>query len=358
MQRWRKRAEQIPDPALRACALQALNTKRGNIEGAAAFAVLAPRPRRRVVIRAEVAFATLSDYLDTLCEQPSEDPIANGIQLHQAQLAALDRDLPWADYYAKHTRGNDGNYLRELVETCRSALDELPSYPQAAPAARRLAEHAGRFQSLNLTDTQGGHEQLAQWARREAIPGANLRWWETAAAANSTLGILALVAAAARSTLAADEAARIEQAYRPWVEALHTLLDSVVDESEDRATGQRSLVDYYASPEEAACRLSSIATDAIRSVARLDDAPEHAVVLAAMVGFYLYPAPASHTGKLVSASVLEALGFLAVPTVLMFRARHALRRLGRFTGPGALRRKSVDQRRCGCQPQREHAYRI
>ena len=51
---WRERALAIPDPALRAQALQALS-KRGNMEGAAAFATFAPRARRGAVVRAAVA---------------------------------------------------------------------------------------------------------------------------------------------------------------------------------------------------------------------------------------------------------------------------------------------------------------
>src|SRR6516164_6786748 len=79
--RWRERAVQIPDPVLRGHALEALETKRTNLDGAAAFALLAPRRYRGPAVRAEVVFALLSDYLDTLSEQPSEDPVANGLLL-------------------------------------------------------------------------------------------------------------------------------------------------------------------------------------------------------------------------------------------------------------------------------------
>ena len=65
----RKRAEGIPDPVLREEALQAL-AKRGNIEGAAAFATLVPKARRRAVTRALVAFQAAYNYVDMLAEQP------------------------------------------------------------------------------------------------------------------------------------------------------------------------------------------------------------------------------------------------------------------------------------------------
>src|ERR1700722_9325257 len=44
--RWQHRARRIPDPVLRQLALAALAEKRGNIEGAAAFAAFAPTSRR------------------------------------------------------------------------------------------------------------------------------------------------------------------------------------------------------------------------------------------------------------------------------------------------------------------------
>ena len=70
--RLRERASAIPDPVLRELALQALE-KRGNMEGAAAFATLVPRPRRRAVVRALVAFQAAYNYVDMLAEQPCED---------------------------------------------------------------------------------------------------------------------------------------------------------------------------------------------------------------------------------------------------------------------------------------------
>ena len=74
---WRSRASEIPNPKLRLLALEALG-KRGNVEGAALFATLAPATYRRDTVRALVAFQTAYNYLDGLSEQPSADPVANG----------------------------------------------------------------------------------------------------------------------------------------------------------------------------------------------------------------------------------------------------------------------------------------
>ena len=112
---WSARAAEIPDDVLRANALGSLGN-RGNIEGAALFAVLAPRAQRRRAVRALVAFQTAYNYLDALSEEPSEDPVANADQLHKALLTALDPAAEHADYYEYNEQRSDGGYLRALVD--------------------------------------------------------------------------------------------------------------------------------------------------------------------------------------------------------------------------------------------------
>jgi tetraprenyl-beta-curcumene synthase len=327
MREWRERARRIPDPVLRSLALEAQNSKTGNVEGAAAFAAFVPRARRRTVVRAQVAFQTMYDYLDTLSEQPSRRPHRNAGQLHRALVDALHEDARAGDYYAQHARRNDGGYLQALVSTCRTAVLGLPSYSEIATPVQALADHVVAYQALSLSQ-RDEHNAFAQWANEEAPLGAELAWWEMAAAGGSSLGVCALMAAAARADLTYDDASAIRAAYWPWVESLHTLLDGVVDEAEDEACGRPSFLSYYASPSEAAGRLRAIAVEAMRKIGALPDAPGHAVIVAAMIGFYLYPAPRTATGALASRAVLESLGFLANPTLLMFRTRRTIRRVG------------------------------
>jgi len=82
-------AETVPDSVLRRGAVETLAEERGNLEGAAAFAVYAPRRSRRSVIEALVAFQAMFDFADTLAEQPAANPAANARALHQALLDAL-----------------------------------------------------------------------------------------------------------------------------------------------------------------------------------------------------------------------------------------------------------------------------
>jgi tetraprenyl-beta-curcumene synthase len=152
-----------------------------------------------------------------------------------------------------------------------------------------------------------------------------LRWWETGAGAGSTLDLFALIAAAADPALDPGVARALGSAYFPWVGALHSLLDSLADREEDLATGRRGLIDYYRSPEEAADRIATIATEAMGQVRELPGGHSHTLIVAAMTSFYLCDLSMSSSphARLAMPAVLEAMGALARPTMLILSARRA-----------------------------------
>jgi tetraprenyl-beta-curcumene synthase len=333
--RRRARALRIPDPVLRRTALDA-QRKWGNVEGAAAFAAFVPRRRRAAAARAMMCYQAAYDYLDMLGEQSSADPAANGRRLHSALLVALDPQAPHGDYYEHNPQREDGGYLREIVDASRAALAMLPSYPALAPAARRVAERIVEFQSCNTGEPRGDLAALERWARAATPSGSGLRWWETAAAGGSSLGVYALIALAADPDPDPRAPAAIEAAYFPWIGALHSLLDNLVDATEDRATGQHSLIGCYASSREAAARMGLLAERSLRAAGALpdDDGRAHTLVLAAMASFYLSTPEASTPEALpVTGAVLRALDGPADLAMLVFRAR--LRARGLLSGaPG------------------------
>jgi tetraprenyl-beta-curcumene synthase len=346
---WDRRSREIPDASLRRSALAALR-KRGNIAGAALFAVLAPPALRARTARALVAVQGAYNYLDTLAEQPSADPVRNGRRLHEALLAALDPlaapgpatgpDDCHGDYYAglgsraNRSRGSgvrasaehdDGGYLRELLDVSRACLAALPSYPLVAPAARSAAARIVAFQSLNLGERHGSHEGLERWARAHTPAGSGLRWWETAAAAGSSLGVYALVALAADARLEASEIPAVQDAYFPWIGALHSLLDSLVDVAEDRREGQRNLLRYYSSTQHAAASLASIAAHARAHAHALPRHRRHEAMLAAMVGYYLSAPTASvPDARVIAGAVARAAGPAARSALPLLRAARVL----------------------------------
>lgn len=323
---WRERAERIPDPALRALALRTQAAERGNLEGAAAYAVLAPRAYRARVVRATIAFQATYDYVDTLVEQPSADPLANGRRLHLALLTALDPHAEHCDYYANCAYGLDDGYMRAAIDACRRAFASLPSHTAAAAPAQAAARRMIVFQTLN--HGADGRGALASWAATVTPAGTGLRWWETAAATASSLGVFALIAAAAHPRFGAREAQAMERAYFPWIGALHVLLDSLVDRAQDMEEGQHCLVDHYSSIEEAARRLGAIAGQSMQATRLLPGGIQHAIILAAMTSFYLSSPSRSGPGATQAARpILDAMGALAAPTMAVLRARRAADRL-------------------------------
>jgi tetraprenyl-beta-curcumene synthase len=327
--RWRSEACGIPDPALRLGALEALK-KRGNMQGAALFAMLAPRTGRTEATRALVSFQGAYNYLDILAERPNADPVGNGQRLHAALMAALDPGAPPTDYYALNVHYEDRGYLTRMVETCRAAVSALPSYELVRESLLVSARRIVDFQSFNLGELQGGPELLESWGREHTPSGSGLSWWETAAAGGSSLGVHALIGLAASPQLGLAEIGAVERAYFPWIGALHSLLDSTVDIAEDRRDRQRNLLGYYASLEQAELRLAQLAERATAEARGLHGGRRHEVVLAAMVGYYLSAPQASDLDRReLARSVTSAAGPLSSVALKLLGLARPLARLVR-----------------------------
>lgn len=318
----RRRALAIPEAALRRIALTALAVKRTNIDGAAAFAAFAPAPNRAAVIRAQVAFQAAYDYLDVLTEQPHPDPIGRSRALHAALTEALQ---PGGEPGCDAPALPDGGYLHATLQTCRRALADLPAYTTVRPAAQRLAQRIVTYQSFNASGGPAPRAALAAWATEQTPAGTDLAWWETASSAGSSLGLFALIAMAARPDVTADQALAVEQAYFPWIGALHSLLDSLVDREEDEISGQQTLIAHYGAPSQTAAGLARLARESSHRAAQLPQPGAHAAILASMAAIYLAEAPARAPQALPArAAVLAHFGGLSVPAMLVMRARQAL----------------------------------
>jgi tetraprenyl-beta-curcumene synthase len=314
---WRPRARAIASPGLRALAVQNLDTEDTNLEGAAAFATFVPPIRRAQVIRAQVAFQAAYDYADSLAEMPSSNPVANARQLHLSLLAAVVSTTQRHDYYAQHNEHDDGGYLVTLVEAARTSLTSLPSYG----AVSQLLQ-AGVARIVQYQTRIGEPQQLAAWMLMKMEPDCRLAWWELAAACGSSMGVFALMASAARPSVGIRELTDIERAYFPWIGALHTLLDSLIDRPGDLAAGQQSLVDYYGSEQVMIERLTLLAVEARRRAQALPNGRDHTLILAGMVSLYLSSTQAARPpAQPVGARLKKIIGPLAWPTLTVFYLR-------------------------------------
>jgi tetraprenyl-beta-curcumene synthase len=321
LRHWRRSANRIADPNLRQLALASL-AKRGNMEGAAAFATFVPPRTRGSAIRTLVAFQAIYNYADLLAEQSSEDPVGNARDVHQALLMALD---PTGDssLHDSHLAGErvDRDFLAEMIAACETASWRLPSYGTVAAAVCRATERIVVFQSLSL----GQQGELEWWADSQRPTSTGFAWWEVAAAAGSSLSVHALLAAAASPELTAQDVAAIDGAYFPCIGALHSLLDSLVDEQEDAATGQLRLLDCYPSRRQATVGLQQLVAGALAAARELPSGADHALLVTAMACSYLAaPAASSPATVDVARQVRASLGPLARPMLLVFKLRRLM----------------------------------
>ncbi len=245
-------------------------------------------------------------------------PAENARQLHRACVAALQPGLPHHDYYQHHARREDGGYLAGLTDACRASIRQLPSYADVAQIVVGHAQRVVFYQSdINLA-TASDYPRLAQWAKDEG--SGLLNWWEIGAACGSSLAIFAQLAAATDPALTPSEVDAIDALYWPWAEALHILLDSLIDRAEDRATGQPNLLDHYASQEEMTERLGLLASETAERAREV--APHHRLILAGMVALYLSDEQAwTAFARPATERILEATGTFAKPALLVLRAR-------------------------------------
>lgn len=315
---WEATASAIPDPALRTQALSTLQSERLSAAGAALFAATAPRRRDPQLVRALVAYQLICDYLDTLAEQPSADPVANGAQLHRA-LADAVADRPLADHYALHRARDDGGYLAALVGACRDGCATLPAYARVRAAALREARR-NEVQGINHAGAGVREPALRRWAagvRADAAAG-DARWFELAAAGSSSLAVLALIAAAADPATTSEHAERVRSAYFPWIEALSTLLDSVADREHDARSGELSFVDQYASRAAEVARLQEIVARAIAGARELPNGERHVVLVVGMIAMHLSEATAwLPSAQPTTRAVLGAADSVATPLLLL-----------------------------------------
>ncbi|HZV72096.1 MAG TPA: DUF2600 family protein [Conexibacter sp.] len=325
---WDARARDIPDLTLRGDATLTLRRERLNTEGAALFSIL-PHRRDRSLLRVLAAYQITLDYLDTISERPSDDPLGNGRQLHLALTEAVDPGRPTSDYYRLHPQRDDGGYLQRLVEVCRAGCTALPGFEHVRTRAIRAAT-LGTVQVPNHDPCASRRiAGLRAWVERELPGPSELRWFELTAGASSSLWTLALLALAADPNLREDDVAEAEAVYFPWICAASTLLDAYVDQAADRADGNHSYVEHYDRPAEMVERLCEIVHRSAQGARRLRNGERHALIATGMVAMYLSKASA-RSAELRSSTerIVQAAGSLPRVQLPIMRVMRAVQGLG------------------------------
>ncbi|EPY13791.1 MULTISPECIES: tetraprenyl-beta-curcumene synthase family protein [Paenibacillus] len=283
---WQTRAERIPNEELRKQALASIASKQFHCEGGAVYAA-ARLDVRHILIPLIVAFQTISDYLDNLCDRSTSMDAEDFRLLHQAMLDAVQPDEPLKDYYALRDDQEDGGYLRDLVQTCRDSIASLPAYGIAQPHIVRLVGLYTDLQVYKHIHPDSREQALLDWWSLHESAYTELGWNEFAAATGSTLGVFQLFLAAADESLTQADADRILEAYFPYVCGLHIMLDYLIDQEEDRAGGDLNFCNYYDDQSLVVNRIGHFADLATVRVSSLPDGRFHRMIIEGLLALYL-----------------------------------------------------------------------
>jgi len=283
---WHQRAEAIPDPELRKQALASMNTKKFHCEGGAVYAAQVI-PYVDKLVPLIVAYQTISDYLDNLCDRSTSlDPV-DFRQLHLSMQDALTPYAPLQDYYFYRRQKDDGGFLAGLVRTCQAYVRQLPSYVQVQPRVLELSRWYSDLQVYKHIVHEKREAELLAWWKQYQQQFPQIYWQEFSAASGSTIGIFALFCLATEPNLDPSVIAKINAAYFPWICGLHILLDYLIDLEEDRINGDLNFVSYYASEQEAVIRLQYFVKQARASVHDSPNLHFHRMIVDGLVAFYL-----------------------------------------------------------------------
>jgi tetraprenyl-beta-curcumene synthase len=286
LEHWRRFAADNCSPLLGAQALSSIKNKKFHCQGGSIYALYPGVPVEHLT-RFIVAYQTISDYLDNLCDRAGVTNEAAFRQLHTAMTDALDPAGELNDYYALFPYSEDGGYLISLVTTCRQELACLPSYQVIRSTVIDLARLYSELQTFKHLDPRIREDKMISWAKNYMPLYPELTPWEFAAACGSTLGIFMLCAAASQSNLNMKSTQVITNAYFPWICSLHILLDYLIDRNEDLVHGDLNFVSYYKDEHETLTRHMFFLQQALTKVQSLPHAAFHTTVISGLLAMYL-----------------------------------------------------------------------
>ena len=278
-------ADRIPDRELRTQAFSSLRSKAYHVAGACILATFLPSGAREHYVEIVAPLETIYDFLDCLCDRHPDTKPQAFRQLHEALADALDPARPLHEYYVHGPPGDDGDYLVSLVRRVREALMRLGNYELLIAHFRRAVALYADTQTYSHLPAGEREQACKDWYSREGTRFGDLTWFEFAAAAGSQFHVYAPLYEAFCS-----DNARIGDAYDAYFPsfcALHVLLDSFIDQQEDRAYGELNWVACYPSRHAFLARAHTLARRSWAAFGNLGMPRAHRFALRVMALFYL-----------------------------------------------------------------------
>jgi len=289
LDRWQTKAHEIPDPELQKQAVISIETKRFHCEWGAIYSLLA-KDNRDEIIEFIVAYQTLLDYLDNLCDRSTSLNPKDFEMLHKSVFHALTpnaENIHNSSYYHFRKEQEDGGYLQELVKTCQTILQGLPSYSKISSFLNELATHYCNLQVYKHIEVEKRVPCLKSFFTPDQNDFPNMKWYEMSACAGSSLGIFCLMVYASDENCPEELFEEVKISYFPWMQGLHILLDYLIDQEEDRREGDLNFCFYYQSDSEMKHRLTHFVKKAEQGIKQLPNYNFHHMIHQALLGVYL-----------------------------------------------------------------------
>jgi tetraprenyl-beta-curcumene synthase len=283
---WKERAKQIPDPELRRQALSSIESKTFHCEGGAILALMAGE-KMKEAIRFIVAYQTISDYLDNLCDRSTSLDPSDFAALHESMDDALSLSPIETNYYRFRVEQEDGSYLEDLVRTCQHVLRGMNHYQEISDYLKELCDYYCHLQIHKHVKVDERVPRLQSWFDQYKNKIPPMEWYEFSACSGSTLGIFCLVSYGMSDDFHDEDAEKIRNGYFPYIQGLHILLDYLIDQEEDRTGGDLNFCFYYEDEQSLFKRLRHFIVEADRHTDGLPYKQFHRLINRGLLGIYL-----------------------------------------------------------------------
>lgn len=234
-----------------------------------------------------VAYQTISDYLDNLCDRSTSLAPEDFRMLHQSMEDALSPGNQLKNYYMYRKEQADGEYLSDLVRTCQKYLRNINDYELIKTYTIYLENLYRDLQVHKHVKEEERIPRLQGWFSQYQEKWSFLSWHEFSACSGSTLGIFCLVSYALGGKMSDQLAKDIFDSYFPFMQGLHILLDYYIDQQEDFLEDDLNFCNYYSDQEQMKRRLMYFINQTNKHVQNLPNKQFHEMVHNGLVGLYL-----------------------------------------------------------------------
>ncbi len=283
---WKERASKITNEELRTQALASIQDKKFHCQGGGVYSLLAGEEWKKA-IRFIVAYQTISDYLDNLCDRSTSLDPTDFRMLHQSMEDALTPETGVKNYYQYREEQADEGYLTDLVRTCQDVLRDIPNYSLFQKHMIQLENLYSDLQVHKHVTHSERIPRLEKWFKEHQRQWPMLEWYEFSACTGSTLGVFCMVSYGLNNQMTIELADNVFESYFPFLQGLHIMLDYFIDQDEDEAEGDLNFCNYYQDELELEKRLLYFVEQTNKHVQTLPNKKFHEMIQHGLIGLYL-----------------------------------------------------------------------